>query len=111
MSNDYWSPQTEIVGREGMMFNEATLKNKDIGFQHFGVFINTNTYSVTFNPVRFLDTREHITKPLHEQPVNITDGGFFRHIGQHDKPVPLLPKYLKKPEPPAMQGRAREYYK
>ena len=126
MSNDYRSPHAEIVGREGMMFNEATMKNKDIEFQHFGVFSNTNTYSVTFNPfinrpptqiiehdepVRFPDTREHITKPLHEPPVSITDGGFYRHIGQHDKPVPLLPKYLKKPEPPAMQGRAREYNK
>ena len=44
------SPQAEIVGREGMMSNEATIKNKDIQYQHFGVFSNTNSYSVTFNP-------------------------------------------------------------
>lgn len=122
MTNDCRSPQAEIVGREGMMFNQATMKKKDVPYQHFGIFSNDNTYAVTFNPfinrppttkiqpskpVRFPDTQEHTTKPVNEPPVSMTDGGFYRHVGKV-KPAPLLPVFLKKPEKPQIQGRAQE---
>ena len=122
MSNDYRSVFSEIVGREGMMYNEATIKKKDIKFQHFGIFSNDNTYAVTFNPyinrpetkvfehkpVRRPPTNQHITDHKHEPPVSMTDAKYYIHTGRAKTP-PVLPKYLKKPEKYGnVQGRAHE---
>lgn len=53
-------------------------------------------------------TNQHITKPLHEPPVAITDGGYYIKKDKANKP-PLLPPYLKKPEKLGeIQGRANE---
>ena len=111
MSNNYKSANSEIVGREGQMYNEATETNKQIKYQHYGIFTNTNTYAVTFNPminrpetkyienkpVRRPPEKQHMTKGLHEPPVSMTDGQYYIHHG-HIKAPPLLPPYLKKPE-------------
>ena len=111
MSNNYRSPNAEIVGREGMMYNEATMKVTPIPNHPYGIFSNTNTYAVTFNPhinkpptlkmenkpVRRPNNREHITIGEHEPPVSLTDGQYYLHYGK-TKAAPVLPPYLKKPE-------------
>ena len=122
MSNNYTSPSSEIVGREGQMYNEATETNPKIDFQHYGIFSNTNTYAVTFNPminrpktkyfehqpVRPPSNNQHTTKGLHEPPVSMTDGQYYMHNGITKEP-PLLPPYLKKPEDLGnIQGLAKE---
>ena len=125
MSNNYRSPDTEIVGREGQMFNEATLTDRTIEFEDFGIFANDNTYPVTFNPMynrpktknlEYEDVRrpllgERTTRPVNEPPVALTDGMFYLNNAQC-KPPPVLPPYLQKPEDLAkIQGLAREYEK
>ena len=122
MDNDYKSPNAEIVGREGVMYNENTEKVRFIKGKHYGIFSNDNTYAVTFNPkvnlpptivrenkpVRPPPTNQHTTKGLHEPPVSLTDGKHYIHHGYVKKP-PLLPPYLKKPEDLArIQGLADE---
>ncbi len=122
MSNDYKSSNAEIIGREGMMFNEATLKKYEIPYRDFGILSNDNTYAVSFNPnvnrhehtffefkpVRFPPTDEQTTRTLNEPPVGLTDG--MAYIKQdYVKPPPLLPPYLNKPESPIkLQGSASE---
>lgn len=122
MANDYKSSNIEIVGREGMMYNEATEKTKRVNYPHYGIFANTNTYAVTFNPmvnrpptlmrenrpVRPPPSNEHITKITAEPPVFMTDGRHYMHYVKPQK-TPLLPPYLQKPEPLGqIQGRAQE---
>lgn len=122
MSNSYRSPNAEIVGREGMMYNEATLKVIHIPNHPYGIFSNTNDYAVTFNPymnkpptfitedkpVRRPDLKENITKAEHEPPVSMTDSRFYRHVGKTQE-APVLPPYLKKPEKLGnVQGLSRE---
>lgn len=110
MSN-YRNPYSKTVGAEGTMFNENTKTEMQVDFNHYGIFSNDNTYAVTFNPkinrpptkyfqdkpVKPPPSNQHITKPLHEPPVSITDGGYYIKKDKADKP-PLLPVYLKKPE-------------
>ena len=120
--NNYKNPYSKTVGTEGAMFNEATKTEMQVDFNHYGIFSNDNTYAVTFNPKinrpptkYFQDkpvkpplSNQHITKPLHEPPVTITDGGYFIKKDKAEKP-PLLPVYLKKPENLGeIQGRADE---
>mgnify|MGYP001104307027 CR=1 FL=1 len=122
MSNNYKSANSEIVGREGMMYNEATEKIKVINYPHHGIFSNDNTYAITFNvelnrpptkfkehkPVRPPHSNEHRTKGLHEPPVGFTDNFQYLHYDRV-KPPPLLPPYLKKPEDLArIQGLSNE---
>ena len=122
MSNNYNSPNAEIVGREGQMYNEATETNQHVKYVHYGIFANTNTYAVTFNPminrpetkyfqhqpIKRPPENQHRTKGLHEPPVSMTDGQYYLHHGQVKAP-PLLPPYLKKPEKLGeMQGLAHE---
>ena len=121
-SNNYKSPDTEIAGREGQMYNEATITDKTIEFNDFGIFANDNTYAVSFNPyfnrpktkyienkpVRRPPTKEHRTKTYNEPPVSMTDGMFYLN-NAYAKPPPVLPVYLKKPEDLArIQGLANE---
>lgn len=125
MSNNYRSPETEIVGAEGMMVNEGTITDHNIEFNDYGIFANDNTYPVTFNPyfnrpktviieqkpVRRPPWNEHRTKTYNEPPVSMTDGMFYLHNAEA-KPPPLLPVHLKKPEDLAkIQGLAKEYNK
>lgn len=122
MSNKYKSPFSEIVGREGEMYNEATMTNPNLHFQHFGIFANDNTYAVTFNPlinrpftkimehkpVRPPPTNQHITKPICEPPVSMTDSQFYLNNAKAITP-PILPPYLKMPQDLArIQGLAKE---
>lgn len=122
MSNNYKSPQTEIAGREGYMYNQATITDRVIKYPHYDIFSNDNTYAVTFNPflnrpdtkiwehetVKLPRPLEHTTKPLHEPPVVITDGKYYMHLPKAEAP-PLLPPYLKQPEDLGkIQGLTRE---
>ncbi len=122
MSNNYKSSNVEILGREGMMYNEATEKIRNINYPHHSIFSNDNTYAITFNvemnrpptkykehkPVRQPSTNEYRTRGLHESPVNLTDNLQYLHYSKC-KPTPLLPPYLKRPEDSArIQGLANE---
>lgn len=122
MSNNYKSPETEIAGREGYMYNQATITERKIPFFDHGLFSNDNTYAVSFNPfinrpkTKFIEQeiiklpfpKEHTTKPLHEPPVSLTDGKYYMHCPA-TKPAPLLPPYLKKPQDLSrIQGLMRE---
>lgn len=125
MMNNYRSPETEIVGREGQMYNEATITDHNIEFNDFGIFANDNTYAVSFNPyynrpktkyieqkpVRRPPWNQHRTKTYNEPPVSMTDGMFFMK-NDSVKPPPLLPVHLKKPQDLArIQGLAKEHNK
>lgn len=120
--NKYRNPNSTTVGAEGAMFNEGTKTEKTIEFNHFGIFSNDNTYAVTFNPkinrppTKYMENKpvkppksnQHKTKPLHEPPVSITDGGYYLKKDKAPK-APILPPYLKKPEKLGeIQGRADE---
>lgn len=122
MSNNYKSPSTEIAGREGQMYNQATITERKVPFYDHGVFSNDNTYAVTFNPylnrpkTKFMEFEtiklprplEHTTKPLHEPPVALTDGKYYLHCPTAKRP-PVLPPYLKQPEDLSkIQGLCRE---
>ena len=120
--NNYKNPNSKSIGIEGAMYNENMKTEKDVVFNHYGIFSNDNTYAVTFNhkinlpptkyfenkPVKQPPSNQHITKPLHEPPVCITDGGYFIRKDKASKP-PELPPYLKKPEKLGeIQGKANE---
>ena len=111
MTNRYRSPNANIVGATGQMYNEATKIEKKIDNKDYGLFANDNTYSVTFNPyinkpqTKYIQNipskqppqaNQNITKPLHEPCVGITDGGFYIHEAKV-KSAPLLPPYLNMP--------------
>lgn len=123
--HNYKSSNIEIVGREGMMFNEATLKTIKIPYEHYGILANDNTYAVTFDPymnqpvytyfeyypLRRPTAEEHKTKTATEPPVALTDGNQYMHKG-YVQPTPLLPPYLNRPEDLGLlQGRAKEFNK
>ena len=125
MSNNYKSPSSEIVGREGQMYNEATITDQNIDFQDFSIFANDFTYPITFNPylnrpkTKYIEHKpvrnslynQHITKQLHEPPVSMTDGMFYLH-NDAAKPPPILPPYLNHPEQLGkVQGLANEQNK
>lgn len=109
--NNYKNPESTTVGTEGTMFNENMKREKEVDYNHYGIFSNDNTYAVMFNPrinrppikyfenkpVRPPPSKQHITKPLHEPPVAITDGGYYLRKDKAPK-TPKLPPYLKKPE-------------
>lgn len=120
--NKYRNPNSSIVATEGAMYNEGTKMEKKIDFNHYGIFSNDNTYAVTFNhkinrppikyfqniPVKPPPSNQHITKPLHEPPVAITDGGYYLRKDKAKK-APELPPYLKKAEKLGeIQGKANE---
>ncbi len=120
--NKYRNPDSSIIGAEGEMFNEGTKTEHTIGFNHFGIFSNDNTYAITFNPyynrppIKYMENKpvrppksnQHRTKPLHEPPVSITDGGYYLKKDKAPK-APILPSYLKKPEKIGeIQGKANE---
>ena len=120
--NNYKNPHSTTIGTEGAMFNEAMKMEKKIDFNHYGIFSNDNTYAVSFNPninrppmkyfqnkpIKPPHTNQHITKPINEPPVSITDGGYFMKKDKPKEP-PLLPPYLKKPEKLGeVQGKAHE---
>ena len=120
--NRYKDPNSSTVGAEGTMFNQATRTEKQIEYNHYGIFANDNTYAITFNPyinrpptkymadkpVKPPPSNQHITKPTVEPATSITDGGFYLKNNKTKKP-PLLPPYLNKPEELGeIQGRAYE---
>ncbi len=109
--NKYRSPNTKIVAGDGLMYNQATKIEKDIKYQHYGIYSNDNTYAVTFNPyinrppTKFMQTEsvrmppsdQHITKPVCEPPVALSDSRMYLNNAQA-RPAPVLPPYLNKPE-------------
>lgn len=120
--NRYRDPNATTIGVEGTMFNQATRVEKQVDFNHFGIFSNDNTYAVTFNhninrpptkytvdkPVKLPPSNQHITKPIVESATSITDGGYYL-VNNKTKQPPLLPPYLKNPEKLGeIQGRAYE---
>lgn len=124
-AGNYKSPETEIAGREGQMYNEATITDHNIEFNDYSIFSNDNTYAVSFNPyynrpktkiienkpVRLPPWNQHITKTYNEPPVSMKDGRFYLHNARANPP-PLLPEFLKKPEDLArIQGLAKEHNK
>ena len=40
--NKYRNPNSTTVGTEGSMFNEGTKTEKNIEYNHFGIFSNDN---------------------------------------------------------------------
>lgn len=120
--NRYKDPNSSTVGAEGTMFNQATRTEKQIDFNHFGIFSNDNTYAITFNPyinrpptkymvdkpVKPPHSKQRTTKPTVEPATSITDGGYYLKNDKTKEP-PLLPPYLNKPEKLGeIQGRAYE---
>lgn len=109
--NKYRNANTTIVGGEGMMYNQATEIVKKVDYPHYGIYSNDNTYAVTFNPqinrpptqiiqsevVKPPHTNQHITKPVCEPPVALSDSRMYLNNAQA-RPAPVLPPYLNKPE-------------
>ena len=103
------------------MFNEGTKTEHTVGFNHFGIFSNDNTYAVTFNPyynrppmkymenkpVRPPKSNQHRTKPSIEPPVQMTDNWQYLRNDRAPK-APILPPYLKKPLKEPIQGAMNE---
>ena len=109
--NKYVNPNATTIGGEGMAWNEGTQIDKQIEFNHYGIFSNDNTYAITFNPyinrppTKYLQqqttkpphTNQRITKINVEPPSSLTDGNQYIVNDKVNNP-PLLPPYLQKPE-------------
>ena len=109
--NKYKNPNSNIVGSTGQMYNEATKTEKQINYNHYGIFANDNTYDVTFNPyinrpptkkmahypIKPPPTNQHITKTYNEPPVSLTDGKTYLNNAASNAPL-ILPPFLNKPE-------------
>lgn len=121
MTNRYRSPNSTITATTGQMWNEATRTERNVNFNHYGIFSNDNTYPVTFNPyvnrpptriienkpINLPPAKQHITKPTIEPPVSLTDSLQYMK-NDYAKPPPLLPPYLSKPSKEVMQGATDE---
>ena len=120
--NKYKNPNSTTVGVSGCMVNENMKTEKQINYNHYGIFANDNTYAVTFNPyinrpptkqmihypIKPPPTNEHITKTYNEPPVSLTDGKVYLNNATSNTP-PLLPPHLNKPEDlTKIQGLANE---
>ena len=120
--NKYKNPNSTAVGTAGQMVNENMKTEKQINYQHYGIFANDNTYAVTFNPqinrpptkhmthypIKPPPTNQHITITYNEPPASLTDGKVYLNNAAANAP-PIIPPYLNKPEDLAtIQGLADE---
>ena len=120
--NKYKNPNSTTIGVSGCMVNENMRTEKQINYNHYGIFANDNTYAVTFNPfinrpptkhmthypIKPPPANQHITKTYNEPPVSLTDGKVYLNNATSNPP-PLLPPHLNKPEDlAAIQGLANE---
>ena len=120
--NKYKNPNSTAVGTAGQMVNENMKTEKQINYQHYGIFANDNTYAVTFNPqinrpptkhmthypIKPPPTNQLITITYNEPPASLTDGKAYLNNATSNTP-PIIPPYLNKPEDLAtIQGLADE---
>ena len=120
--NKYKNPNSTTVGVSGCMVNENMRTEKQINYNHYGIFANDNTYAITFNPyinrpptkqmthypIKPPPTNQHITRTYNEPPVSLTDGKTYLNNAASNAP-PILPPFLNKPEDLAtIQGLADE---